>query len=255
MDDVQRWLALAADVLGESEPRLAEQILADGLRGWGRAYLAVRTATTPAPRPEEVALYPHRPWEETPAWEDVVESAALDHPLYAFNAQTRTAAPATLAGVMERGWRLSEEAACLMGELGFTRHQMTIPLGFNRQGGRDTYALVSEDPYTEDDIERAATIRSLLAGLDSHVRLLGAAHRRGDVAPDPVAVPLTPRERVVLDHIARGHTVEGIAARLSISPRTVHKHQEHLYRKLGAVDRLSAVLSAQRLGLIESPDR
>ena len=68
-------------------------------------------------------------------------------------------------------------------------------------------------------------------------------------------MPLTPRERVVLDHIARGHTVEGIAARLSISPRTVHKHQEHLYRKLGAVDRLSAVLSAQRLGLIESPDR
>ena len=50
-------------------------------------------------------------------------------------------------------------------------------------------------------------------------------------------------------------TVEGLAARLSISPRTVHKHQEHLYRKLGAVDRLSAVLSAQRLGLIGSPDR
>ena len=51
MDDVQRSLALAVDVLGEPEPHLAEQILADGLRDWGRAYLAVRTATTPAPRP------------------------------------------------------------------------------------------------------------------------------------------------------------------------------------------------------------
>ena len=65
---------------------------------------------------------------------------------------------------------------------------------------------------------------------------------------------LTPRERIVLDHLARGGTVEGLAARLAISPRTVHKHQEHLYRKLGAVDRLSAVLSAQRLGLVGSPE-
>jgi hypothetical protein len=30
----------------------------------------------------------------------------------------------------------------------------------------------------------------------------------------------------------------------------VHKHQENLYRKLGAVDRLSAVLEAQRAGLL-----
>ena len=65
---------------------------------------------------------------------------------------------------------------------------------------------------------------------------------------------LTPRERIVLDHIARGATVDGIAARMAISRRTVHKHQEHLYRKLGAVDRLSAVLSAQRLGLISAPE-
>jgi DNA-binding CsgD family transcriptional regulator len=253
MDDVQRWLVLAADVLGEPDPQLAEQLLADGLRAWGRAYLTARTATLPAPRHEEVALYPHTPWEETPLWEDAVESAALDHPLYAWNAHTRSAAPATLAGVIEQGWPLSEQAAFLMGELGFTMHQMTIPLAAGPHGGRDTYALISEDPYTEDDLERAAAIQSLLTGLDSHVRLLAAAQRRGEAAPAPV--PLTPRERIVLDQIARGHTVEGIAARLAISPRTVHKHQEHLYRKLGAVDRLSAVLSAQRLGLIRSPDR
>lgn len=255
MDDVKRWLVLAADVLGEPDPHTAEQLLADGLGHWGRAYLTVRTATVPTPRRDEIVLYPSPPWEEGPVWESAVESAALDHPLYAYNATTCTGTPATLSGVIARGWALSELASALMDELGFTRHQMTIPVAPNPRGGRDTYALISEEPYSEDDIERATAIQSLLAGLDTHVRLLEAARRRGEEAPDPLGVPLTPRERIVLDHVARGHTVEGIAARLAISPRTVHKHQEHLYRKLGAVDRLSAVLSAQRLGLLRSPDR
>lgn len=253
MDDIGHWLVLAADVLGEPDPETADDLLADGLRRWGHAYLTVRTATPPEPLREKVSLHPPTPWEQTPVWVEAVE-AALDHPLYAYNAHTRTARPATLAGVMAEGWVLSEQAAFLMEELDFTRHQMTIPLAHREGEGRDHYGLVSEDPYTEDDLERAAAIQSLLAGLDGHVRLLQQAHRSGQCAPDPVAVPLTPRERVVLDLIARGHTVEGMAARLSISPRTVHKHQEHLYRKLGAVDRLSAVLSAQRLGLVRSPD-
>ena len=113
---------------------------------------------------------------------------------------------------------------------------------------------MSETPYTDDDLARAAGIRALVAGLDGHVRALEAAGRRERLAPDRGAVRLTPRERIVLDHIVRGATVDGIAARMAISRRTVHKHQEHLYRKLGAVDRLSAVLSAQRLGLVSAPE-
>jgi hypothetical protein len=63
------------------------------------------------------------------------------------------------------------------------------------------------------------------------------------------------------DQLATGSTAEGIAARLLISPRTVHKHQENLYRKLRAYDRLSAVLAAQRFGMVpvggaaDSPER
>ena len=58
---------------------------------------------------------------------------------------------------------------------------------------------------------------------------------------------LTPRERRVLDLLADGLTAQAIANRLAISPRTVHRHLGHLYRKLGAYDRLSAVLRAQQL--------
>jgi DNA-binding CsgD family transcriptional regulator len=255
MDDVQRWLGLAADVLGEPDPQVAEVMLAEGLCSWGHAYLTVRTVTQPAGRPDEAELYPPTPWEGSDTWEAVVETGAQDHPLYAYNATTGTSRPTTMAQVLDRGWDLPEAVEALMEELGFTQHQMTIPLAVNQFGARDAYALVSEAPYLDDDVERAVTVQSLVAGLDAHVRLLRAARARGDGAPDPLGVPLTPRERVVLDLVAQGHTVEGIAARLAISPRTVHKHQEHLYRKLGAVDRLSAVLSAQRRGLLRSPDR
>lgn len=253
MEDAQHWMVVAADVLAEPDPEVAEQLLAHALQSWGRAYLAVRTVTGPAPRREEVALFPDDAWRETPDFGSAV-AAAHDHPLYAYNAQTLTDQPATLLGVMARGWALSEQAAHLMDQLGFTRHQLTIPLAVGSAGGRDNYGLVSESAYTDADLARAAEIQRLVAGLDAHVQALARAARRAREAPDPTAVRLTPRERIVLDHLARGGTVEGLAARLAISPRTVHKHQEHLYRKLGAVDRLSAVLSAQRLGLVGAPE-
>ncbi len=61
---------------------------------------------------------------------------------------------------------------------------------------------------------------------------------------------LTGREHAVLTLLVGGLTATAIAHRLGTSPRTVHKHLENLYRKLGASDRLTAVLRAQRLGLL-----
>ncbi|PWK84932.1 regulatory LuxR family protein [Lentzea atacamensis] len=50
---------------------------------------------------------------------------------------------------------------------------------------------------------------------------------------------LTPRERHVAVHVADGSTDREIARNLSISPRTVHKHLEQIYRKLGLTNRAS----------------
>jgi len=61
---------------------------------------------------------------------------------------------------------------------------------------------------------------------------------------------LTPRELTVLTLLAEGMTAAAIARRLTISPRTVNKHQENLYRKLATTDRLTTVLLAQDLGLV-----
>ncbi|HEX4703720.1 MAG TPA: helix-turn-helix transcriptional regulator [Pseudonocardiaceae bacterium] len=62
-------------------------------------------------------------------------------------------------------------------------------------------------------------------------------------------VRLTPRESEVLDLLCTGLSAAVISRRLGLSPRTVTKHQERLYRKLGTSDRLNTVLRAKALGI------
>jgi DNA-binding CsgD family transcriptional regulator len=68
---------------------------------------------------------------------------------------------------------------------------------------------------------------------------------RAALTPDELAgLPLTPRERDVLAILAAGKTNDEIAAVLAISPRTVQKHLEHVFDKLGVETRMAAALCA-----------
>jgi DNA-binding NarL/FixJ family response regulator len=64
-------------------------------------------------------------------------------------------------------------------------------------------------------------------------------------------IRLTTREREVLTHLAAGLGPVEIATVLSISPKTVATHVEHIYAKLGVHTRAQAVASAFRLALVE----
>jgi DNA-binding NarL/FixJ family response regulator len=75
---------------------------------------------------------------------------------------------------------------------------------------------------------------------------------RGERAPAP-DLELTARELAILELLSNGMSSRGIARRLSISPRTVDKHLEHIFRKIHVNDRLNAVLVAQDLGLLSAP--
>jgi DNA-binding CsgD family transcriptional regulator len=70
------------------------------------------------------------------------------------------------------------------------------------------------------------------------------AARPDDVAPPRVSVllaaGLTRREAEVVRQVALGGSNQHIASALSISSRTVGKHLEHSFRKLGVGDRSSA---------------
>jgi DNA-binding NarL/FixJ family response regulator len=68
--------------------------------------------------------------------------------------------------------------------------------------------------------------------------------------PKPLAEPLTDRETEVLRLIVCGATNQDIAEKLHIGLGTVKHHVRAVFAKLGARDRVQAVLTAQELNLV-----
>ncbi|MFJ4879023.1 response regulator transcription factor [Streptomyces sp. NPDC088745] len=157
-----------------------------------------------------------------------------------------------------RTWQNSPTADALRQAFG-TRHVFGLPLP---GGGPHVSGFLvhrSGDDFSRHDERYAARVQPLLKAATAHRSLLlalrgSSAGECGRRANDALAAPLTPRETNVLHLLATGLTAEGIGRRLGISPRTVHKHLNALYRKLGATDRLSAVLRAQQAGLLSGQE-
>jgi DNA-binding CsgD family transcriptional regulator len=55
---------------------------------------------------------------------------------------------------------------------------------------------------------------------------------------------LSPREAQLLSQFALGRTTQEISLDMSISPRTVYKHTQHIHSKLGTRDRAQAIATA-----------
>ena len=74
--------------------------------------------------------------------------------------------------------------------------------------------------------------------------------KASDTEPASLAhYQLTPRETDVLAWVAKGKTNRDIAEILGMSPRTVNKHLEHIFIKLGVETRsAAAALVAGRIG-------
>lgn len=114
------------------------------------------------------------------------------------------------------------------------RHTMALPVYvdqrllvsfvFNRTGSA----------FSDRERDLAETVRPHLANL----------YRLGGAAARGVGAALTAREREVLEWVAAGKTNRDIAAILGARPRTVEKHLERIYEKLGVETRTAAVRRA-----------
>lgn len=111
--------------------------------------------------------------------------------------------------------------------------------------GAAGFLLKSTAPH-----ELVAAIRRVHAG--GTVFAVPAAER-----PSPHerrAESLTARELEIIRLIASGQTNRETAESLHVSASTVEFHLRNIYAKLGASMRTDAVLIAQRLGWLDSPD-
>lgn len=110
-----------------------------------------------------------------------------------------------------------------------------------------------DDPHAKDLL--AAGASCLIHTKDQREELLTAI--RGEAAGaggrPATAAPLSPREVEVLGLAAMALSNRQIAKRLSIRDTTVKRHLRNIFRKLGAVSRVDAVIRALAASLIDAP--
>ena len=104
--------------------------------------------------------------------------------------------------------------------------------------------------------ELFAAVRTVAAGGSLLAPVASSAVLRRVRGEAPTGGPsLTPREREVLQALARGLGNKQIAAQLGVSERTVKFHVSSLFEKLGAGNRTEAVTIAARAGLVSIRER
>lgn len=124
-------------------------------------------------------------------------------------------------------------------------HQLSIVY---RQHGPTHRAFVlarGRSDFSDDDLAVASVVRRSLAALDHQVTVV----QRMTGAPAGTELGLTGRELAVLQLIAEGTTTRRASRELACSPRTVEKHLENAYRRLGVRDRLNAIRVLRAAGV------
>jgi len=120
-------------------------------------------------------------------------------------------------------------------------HVVALPLFVDR-GLLVSFVLNrSKRDFSARECARLDLVREPLAAL--YRNLLA----RGRDARGFAALPVTVREREVLSWLAAGKTDKDIGQILGMSPRTVQKHLQHIYEKLGVETRTAAVVRAMEL--------
>ncbi|MCC3766686.1 helix-turn-helix transcriptional regulator [Streptomyces sp. UNOC14_S4] len=250
--DYELMLDLVVAVLESEDPDDVWQLVARNLH---RAF--------PCTTVISVALRPGEGAGNTEGWapediggmlDDVVERRIREqYPLIPYVA-ARERAP-VIVGDLCDNWRQSlwyDEARRLCG----TTQQLGLPLPAG-DGTLRAIVMGRDGDFGAHGIAFATRVQPLLLAADRHVRELCRLREAAAVAvaagarkaaPDDHG--LTPRERTVLGLLAEGLTSEAMGRRLAISPHTVNRHLEKVYRKLGAHSRVTAVSLARTAGLV-----
>jgi DNA-binding NarL/FixJ family response regulator len=124
--------------------------------------------------------------------------------------------------------------------------------------GRDDVLFQALESGVSAFVTNTAPIEEVLAAI-RHAAVAATSFTATGLAPamarrdQPQAQPLlSPRETEVLSLLGQGLSVRAIATSLCVSLSTAKTYVARLYEKLGASNRAQAIMTALRLGLLES---
>lgn len=196
-------------------------------------------------------LYPHDGQAsriEQAAIRHVREHNGGDHPLVRYYlAHPDTVTPMRISDVISDRRLLRTDAYNEFLGLAGARRQIAFITIRNRleMGGYAIARSGTDFPDTTLDLARA--VQPVLAAVQ-HV--LPAERRMAPEAAERAG--LTRAEADVLAQLATGLSAQSIARIRRVSPRTVRKQLESIYRKIGLHDRLQVVTYAEQVGLINA---
>jgi DNA-binding CsgD family transcriptional regulator len=200
--------------------------------------------TVLGPEPGQVSVTRHPDDSASPAHVAAFAAYVHEHPLANYHRTTGDARPVMISDFLSRR---DFHGLDLYGEY-FRYRTVEYQIAFGLPGaGPEVIGVAlnrADRDFTEDERALLSVIRfPLVSGLQ-RARQRQQAQRDLATATSPAPAALTDQELRVLRLAALGRTNSAIARALDVSPRTVAKHLEHIYRKLDVNSRTSAVLAA-----------
>jgi DNA-binding CsgD family transcriptional regulator len=253
--DYERILDLACHILENPRPEPPWQLVIADVAGTLGGTVGIFADLPKEPGPGHLQVWAHSDTGQPSGRSLGNEELTLGHPIVAYLAMAQDPRPVTVSDFMKPAdWRRHDVYLYSCAAFG-GMHELFVPL----RTGPERFRCLSVGRPTHDftDAERAfsARLQPLLNAVGSHMTRLRhwqACAPAGEPAGQAAAYGLTGRELTVLSLLSGSLTAAAIGRRLGISARTVHKHLESLYRKLGTSDRLGTVLRAQIIGLLPS---
>jgi len=233
LETLQRAVSLVDSLAELDAPAGFAAIVLPGLAGLVSCDVLTYNEIGPAPGQTSYADYPAGALD--PATQAVFAAHVHEHPLVNHYRATGSGEPVKISDFLslERFHRLGLYAEFFRGIS--VEHQIAISL----PGPDERVIGVALSRGGRDFSDQDRALLSVLRG--PLIAALLRARSRQQAAEALGRAGLTDRETAILQLVAAGRTNSAIAHQLGLSPRTVAKHLEHAYRKLGVTSRAAAV--------------
>jgi DNA-binding CsgD family transcriptional regulator len=227
LETLRRAVSLTGRLAQLDDPGAFAAIVLPGLAGLVGCDVATYNEIGPAPGRTSYADYPCGALD--PATQEVFAAHVHEHPLVNHYRATGSGEPVMISDFLslERFHRLGIYAEFFRGIS--VEHQLAISLPGPDEQVIGVALSRGRRDFSGQDRALLSVLRAPLIAALLRARARGAPAR------------LTDREIAILRLVAAGRTNSAIAHELQLSPRTVAKHLEHVYRKLGVSSRAAAV--------------